>query len=160
APSKAGCVESKDAATCLDQGAPRESVVDRKIEPDEPVDSATLPGAPLTSHCAYETQARRHTRARSPDREHNPAGPKPGGGAGFRRLEPRDLGAEHGEVDGVVAPCENGGCGSAIRQCQGDVFFPADRVARRDDHARAPDDAARWYATPSVNGDYGSAGPL
>src|SRR3954471_15640653 len=52
-----GAVHAEDAAVGVDERAAGEAVVDREVEPHEPVDLTAAPGAPPVRHGADDTEA-------------------------------------------------------------------------------------------------------
>src|SRR3954469_9259442 len=54
---KRGAVHAEDAAIGVDERAAGEAVVDGEVEPHEPVDLTTAPGAPSVRHGADDAEA-------------------------------------------------------------------------------------------------------
>src|ERR1043166_9139889 len=152
-------VEAKDPPVGPDQGTTGKAVVDGDVEPDEVIDRAALPGAPLAAHGAHHTEARGEAPPGAAERQDEMAGPgrvvrQPdrGGESPGAAVE-----AKHREVGGGIATGERGADGGAVVKRDGDVLVALHRVVRRDDDAIEPGDAGGGNPTPGVNGDHRAA---
>src|SRR6185437_1276862 len=157
-----GAVDPDDRAAGVDQRATGESVVNGDVEPDEPVDLDTAPGAPLPRTHAHKSEARRHVGSRPAKRQYDVpclervVATQLGGCAGACII----IELEHGEIGAGIAPGEGGRDPASIRKRDRDPFFTSNGMVGSNDHVGTPENATRGNTRARIDRHDGSPGAL